>query len=208
MNKFKQSLGFIIIMIASFGIISNILHFFDIRMTESINLKSNNEYIQIKNILNEVKNNKEKIKDNDIKDQDMTIIKESINACYNGLNNLEIFNYENKKEINDIDKYILIDSFTTTRCSSALLNTLTTLAKYDNNLNSIKIILATSLYGASISLEPINERLMHNYSYSFVDLKSISKPSTYEFDMILDSIRAQALSLQFVTNYILNRVGA
>jgi hypothetical protein len=210
MKTIKQLLGIFIIMIAGFGIISNIVHFIGIRRTEAINLNTNGSvYKQIKEIMSDINSKKDKIKDlSFVTTDEMKAIKEYINGCYEGLNNVNISKYENAKEISDTDKYLLLDQMVATRCPAFTISALTIISKYDNNIDSIKKVFASGLYDTMISLEPIRERLLHNYEYNttLIDLPGgMDRPEMYEISLILNSIRTQALVLQYIIDYDLNK---
>jgi hypothetical protein len=209
MKAIKQLLGIFIIMIVGFGIISNVLHFIGIRKSEVVDLKSSTEYKQVKEIMNDIKNKKDKIKNlTFVSTDEMNAIKEYMNGCYNGLNNVDISKYENAKKINDVDKYILIDKIASTRCPAFTISILDIISKYDSNINSIKQIYASGLYESMIELEPIEEQLLHNYEYNNTLLNlpgGIKKSKTYEINLILNSMRAQSLVLQYIIDYDINK---
>jgi hypothetical protein len=208
MKTLKIIIGILIIMISGYGIISNTLHYFDIRKTEVVNFNDNSTaYKFTKNVLDDVKNNIDKIKNNSYSDEDNKKIEEYIDACYINLNNLSLFKDIDKKNFNDKEKYTLIDEISSTRCPAYIVASLNVISKYDNDIVNIKALMASTLLVNMKSLEPIKQRLINNYEYSsIIDVigKSV-KPAPYEMNMIFDNVRTQALALQYVTNYIVDR---
>jgi hypothetical protein len=193
-------------MVAGYGIISNTLHYFDIRQSEAVNFKDNStSYKFTKGVLDNIKNNIDKSKNNDAyTDKDNKNLKEYINTCYINLNNLSLFKDVNKKSFDDKEKYKLLDEITFTRCPAYIASSLNIISKYDNNMVNLKAFMASFLLNNMMSLEPIKERMINNYEYSsIIDVvgKNVA-PAPYEMNMIMDSVRTQALALQFITNYL------
>jgi hypothetical protein len=209
MKTIKQILGIFIIMIAGFGIISNVLHYISIRKTETIDLKNSTEYKQIKEVMSDIESKKDKIKDlTFVNTDEMKAIKEYISGCYEGLTNVDITKYEKTSYLNDKDKFILVNKMAATRCPAFTISALALIGKYDNNVNDIKQIYAAGLYESMIELEPISQRLYHNYEYNdtLLDLPGgIKRPEMYETNLILNSFRMQAFVLQYLINYDLNK---
>lgn len=195
-------------MIGSFGIIMNVIHFMSIRKFEVVNLKDSNDYRQIKDVLSDIKDKTNKLNNidviNNFKKTDVDIIKESISACFSGLNDLLIFDYEETASITDKDKYLILDNITGTRCPSLLTTSLNIISEYDEEIIKVKPVFIAALYESLISLEPINQRLLHNYEF-FNSLSmpgSLAKPESYEMSIILNSVRTQSFVLQYVVNYV------
>jgi hypothetical protein len=209
MKTIKQILGIVIIMIAGFGIISNVLHSIGIRKSDVYDFKTSHEYKQINEIISDIKSKKDNLKDlSFIDSNDMKVIREYINGCYEGLNNLNLSKFEDVKEINDIDKYKLLGQIVDTRCAGFEISALSLIAKYDENINSAKQIYASGLLESMIALDPIKERLLHNYEYNMtlLDLPGgLSRPQGYEMALILNGVRTQALVLQYIIDYDLNK---
>jgi hypothetical protein len=206
MNKIiKYLIGIIVITLSSFGIIINILHFIEIRKVESINLKDNSNYVQIKDIISDIKKNRSKISNSIIKEEDMSSIKEGLNTCYEALSDLKLFDYEDHKSINNLEKYEIVDNIATTRCPALLVNSMNKASLYSENISKLKIIYASSLYESLNNITTINNKLRLNYKYGITlyspgDINNDTK----DIDIILNSVRTQALILDYIVDYLID----
>lgn len=196
-----------ILVLVGFGIIINIIHFFEIRESEVVNFDSTNlESIRLN--LDETKsivNNLDIDSYNgNISDEHLNILMDNINISYNNLRNLTILNYSGNKKLTVKDKFnIIFDNVNNSNITS-FANSYAIISKYDKDLKDIKSLMMPNMYINMLSLGTVEMKIINNFNYRINNytLWYMSNPINNDIEIIISYYHNQSESLKFITNWL------
>ncbi len=209
-NLFIKLLAFIVLSIASFGIISNIIHFMEIRRTETINFKEISPYKEFKDTLKSTKGAIEKINiDNYTGQLDKTILTKvntNINSCLDSLEKSPILSLKDKENISVKDIYYLITK-DDNGCTLPINQSIKMIAENDTHLKQIDKLLTPQLLLGMVSREPIMQKVYSNYNYYAIDSQNYLMEYKQDLYNIASYHYALIAQLEFITNWLYDQIG-
>lgn len=209
-NILIKTLAVVLISIATFGIIINIIHFIEIRKTEVVNFDHINQINLFKDTLKRTKIIINKIDINNyvgnMSTEDLSTFNINIKTCLNKLESAAILNYKGEKLLTIKDKYILYMDSQKNECTIHLQN-LDIMEKYDSSMVSIKNLMIPQILINIISRGPVIEQYWKNYQYFIDDYPSQFFQTNLDIMLLGGFYNAQAAQLEFMANWFNKQIG-
>lgn len=202
-KNIRKILAVIIILVAGYGIVSNIEHLIYVNKTYNYDFENGVEIDSIKSSIETIKKNLstiETMKSSSLSDEQLSSFKEYLNDVIDNSSKYEFVGYTNKhNNLKQKDLMEIMLNYEKLNYSN-LIDTYNNLAVSDSSLATYKKEFVEHVYYMLLSSNTIYQKLYDNYKYG--NLNHFDSTLSLDANMVMESFVEKLNTIKYVSNLV------